>query len=117
MKIAVCERYGPPEVLIFQDLPKPSPKAGEVSIRTCAASVSAGDWRVRSRIMPRGFGLLSHLALGVGDLAGHDLPRVGEVPARHVLSPWSKCGSRGAGEGRRGRQPQENSNVRSAAEP
>ena len=29
-----------------------------------------------------------HLALRVGDLPGDDLPRLGEVPTRHLVSPW-----------------------------
>jgi NADPH:quinone reductase-like Zn-dependent oxidoreductase len=65
MKAVVYERFGPPDVLHSQEVPKPTPGANEVLIRTHATTVTAGDWRVRSREMPRGFGLISRLVLGV----------------------------------------------------
>ncbi|MBM3396391.1 MAG: NAD(P)-dependent alcohol dehydrogenase [Betaproteobacteria bacterium] len=66
MKVAFVPAYGPPEVVGFKDLPTPEPKAGELRIRVLATAVTAGDWRVRSGIMPRGFGVLRGLALGFG---------------------------------------------------
>jgi len=41
------------------------PKAHEVLIETRATTVTSADWRVRSLVLPRGFGLLGRLALGV----------------------------------------------------
>jgi NADPH:quinone reductase-like Zn-dependent oxidoreductase len=64
MKAAVCEGYGPPDVLQFKDVAKPSPKDHEVLIKVRATTVSSGDWRVRSLEVPAGFGLMSRLALG-----------------------------------------------------
>jgi NADPH:quinone reductase-like Zn-dependent oxidoreductase len=66
MKVAYVPRYGPPEVVVFREVPTPEPGRGEVRIRVLAAAVTAGDWRVRSGIMPRGFGPLRGLALGFG---------------------------------------------------
>jgi NADPH:quinone reductase-like Zn-dependent oxidoreductase len=66
MKVAFVPRYGPPEVLVFKDLPTPEPKAGEVRVRVYAAAVTSADWRLRGGILPRGFGLLRGLALGFG---------------------------------------------------
>src|SRR3569623_413448 len=48
MRAAVYRRYGPPEVVGIEDVPKPEPKAGEVRVRVHAATVCAADWRLRS---------------------------------------------------------------------
>src|SRR5512137_1530867 len=58
------DRFGPPEVLQLKDFPTPVPGEHEVLVRIRATTVTAGDWRVRSLEVPRGFGLLSRLALG-----------------------------------------------------
>ena len=65
MKAIACKRYGPPEVLEFIELPKPIPADDEILIRVRATTVSSGDWRVRSLTLPRGFGPLGRLALGM----------------------------------------------------
>ena len=40
MKAVVCTSYGPPEVLVVQQVPKPSPAADEVLIRIHATTVT-----------------------------------------------------------------------------
>lgn len=47
MKAAVYDRYGPPEVVEIRDVPKPAPKDGELLVHVRAATVAAGDWRLR----------------------------------------------------------------------
>ncbi|HSN92188.1 MAG TPA: NAD(P)-dependent alcohol dehydrogenase [Anaeromyxobacteraceae bacterium] len=66
MKAAYVPRYGPPEVVEIRDVPTPAPAAGEIRIRVLATAVTAGDWRVRSGVLPRGFGALRGLVLGFG---------------------------------------------------
>ena len=66
MKVAYVPRYGSPEVVELREVPTPAPGPGQVRIRVLAAAVTAGDWRLRSGVLPRGFGALRGLALGFG---------------------------------------------------
>lgn len=65
MKAVVYQQYGGPDVLRFTEVTTPVPKNHEVLIRIHATTVTAADWRVRSLIVPKGFGLISRLAIGV----------------------------------------------------
>lgn len=47
MKVVVCTKYGPPEVLQFQEVEKPFPKNNEVMIKVHATTVHIGDTKVR----------------------------------------------------------------------
>jgi NADPH:quinone reductase-like Zn-dependent oxidoreductase len=44
MKAIVCTQYGPPDVLQFAEVAKPTPKDDEVLIKIHAASVNPVDW-------------------------------------------------------------------------
>lgn len=66
MKVAYVPKYGPPEVVELREVPAPEPQPGQVRIRVLATTVTAGDWRLRSGVLPRGFGALRGLALGFG---------------------------------------------------
>ena len=44
MRAAVYDRYGPPEVLRVEDVPTPSPAAGQVLVRVAATSINLSDW-------------------------------------------------------------------------
>ena len=48
MRVAVQDRYGPPEVIRIEERPKPEPGAGEVLIRVRAATVSQTDAHMRN---------------------------------------------------------------------
>ena len=74
MKAIVRERYGPPDVLQFAEVEKPVPKANEVLLRLCAASVNPVDlfqmkgWPWFIRMLP-GMGKPKYKVIGC-DIAG-----------------------------------------------
>jgi NADPH:quinone reductase-like Zn-dependent oxidoreductase len=47
MKAIRIHNYGRPEVLHYEDAPRPQPQAGEVLVRVHAAGVNPIDWKVR----------------------------------------------------------------------
>jgi NADPH:quinone reductase-like Zn-dependent oxidoreductase len=65
MKAAVYRRFGAPEVVHLETVPKPVPRPGEVLIRVHASTVSAADYRARTRNVPRGLGVLVAASLGI----------------------------------------------------
>jgi NADPH:quinone reductase-like Zn-dependent oxidoreductase len=65
MDAAVARRFGPPEVVAVERVPKPTPKPDEVLIRVHASTVSVADHRLRAKDLPRGLGFLAAVALGV----------------------------------------------------
>jgi NADPH:quinone reductase-like Zn-dependent oxidoreductase len=65
MKAVVYDRYGPPEVLRLAEVETPVPDAGEVLVKVVTTTVTSADWRVRSMIVPPGYGLLARLAFGL----------------------------------------------------
>jgi NADPH:quinone reductase-like Zn-dependent oxidoreductase len=64
VKAITYSRFGSPDVLEFKEIPKPAPREHEVLIKVFATTVTAGDWRCRSRIVPKGFGAVAGMALG-----------------------------------------------------
>lgn len=88
MKAIVYETYGPPEVLQWKEVEKPTPKANEVLIKTYATTVTSGDWRVRSLNVPAGFGLISRLVFGISkpkqSILGSELAGVVESVGKDV---------------------------------
>jgi NADPH:quinone reductase-like Zn-dependent oxidoreductase len=65
VKAAVCERYGPPEVVRIREVPTPVPADGEVLVEARATTVNSGDARVRALRVPRGLSLPARLRLGL----------------------------------------------------
>jgi NADPH:quinone reductase-like Zn-dependent oxidoreductase len=90
MKAWTCRRYGGPEVLTLEDMPKPVQGKNEALVKIHAATVTSGDSRIRGYRLPRGFGLIGRLVLGFAgprkpvlgpDLAG-SIEAVGEAVTR-----------------------------------
>jgi NADPH:quinone reductase-like Zn-dependent oxidoreductase len=83
MKAVVLPKHGGPEVLSYEEVPDPTPAAGEVVVDVHAASVNAADYKVRlggsqpnltfPHILGRDFsGVVSAVGAGVTDLAVGD---------------------------------------------
>jgi NADPH:quinone reductase-like Zn-dependent oxidoreductase len=65
MKAAVCERYGPPEVVQIKEVPTPAPADREVLVKALTTTVNSGDARLRALRVPRGMSLPVRLNVGV----------------------------------------------------
>jgi NADPH:quinone reductase-like Zn-dependent oxidoreductase len=65
MKAAVYRRFGGPEVVAIHEIARPVPAADELLIRVHATTVSAADYRSRSRDVPAGLLIPSSLVLGI----------------------------------------------------
>jgi NADPH:quinone reductase-like Zn-dependent oxidoreductase len=65
MKAAVYRRYGPPDVVQIADVPRPDLKTKDVLVKVRATTVTAGDSRLRSANVPRGFGVVLRLGFGI----------------------------------------------------
>jgi alcohol dehydrogenase len=66
VKAAVCTRYGPPEVLQFEDVRDPVPGAKDVLIRIRATTVTQSDCYIRSAIPSASLAmrLMARVAIG-----------------------------------------------------
>lgn len=64
MKAIMYTRFGPPEVLQLQDVPKPAPRAKEILIRIQAATVCNEDPDMRAAPGPNGLLKPAHPILG-----------------------------------------------------
>ena len=65
MRAAVCERYGPPEVLRVVDVPVPTPEAREVRIAVVASAVTSSDTFIRGLRLPPAYRALARLRMGL----------------------------------------------------
>jgi NADPH:quinone reductase-like Zn-dependent oxidoreductase len=100
MKAIVRETYGPPDVLVLEEVPLPTLREGDVLVRVHAASANAGDWHLL-RGTPLPFRLVAGLRrpkfkiIGT-DVAGH-VEAVGRNvtqfrPGDEVFGELSRCG-------------------------
>jgi len=104
MKAIVIDRYGPPEVLRYLDVPDPQPRAGEIRIRVQAATVN----RVLDVAFRSGRQVQDGIVLpvipgvdcaGVVDRVGEGVTRwhVGDRVAATGVMPLDICREDGAG--------------------
>lgn len=77
MKAIIYTQYGPPDVLQLTEIEKPTPTENQVLVKVHAASINAGDYRVR-----KGDSMVIRLASG-GPLKPRD-PRLGSDLAGRV---------------------------------
>ncbi|GAB4246344.1 MAG: NAD(P)-dependent alcohol dehydrogenase [Ekhidna sp.] len=83
MKAAVYTSYGPPSVLKVTEIEKPTPKENEVLVKIHAATVTAGDVRLRASDFPPLFWLPARLIFGLFKpkkrILGHEFAGVVEA--------------------------------------
>jgi NADPH:quinone reductase-like Zn-dependent oxidoreductase len=65
MRAAVYRRFGGPDTVHVERLPRPTVGPDDVLVRVHASTVSAADHRARSREVPRGLGLLAATGIGL----------------------------------------------------
>lgn len=64
MRAVVCTRYGPPEVLVLQEIPTPVPRKNEVRIRILATAVTSSDCYTRGLNLNLAYRIMARLVLG-----------------------------------------------------
>jgi NADPH:quinone reductase len=104
VKAVVIHRYGPPEVLQYEDIPDPQPRAGEIRVRVHAATVNrvldvgvrAGKRASEGIVLPLIPGVD---CAGTVDALGPQVTRwrVGDRVAAAGVMPLEPCAEDGAG--------------------
>jgi NADPH:quinone reductase-like Zn-dependent oxidoreductase len=89
MKAVVWTKYGPPEVLQLQEVPKPLPQDNELLIKIFATTVTAGDCETRRMDFPLYLSLPMRLWFGpfkpkTGAILGTELAGVIEAVGKNV---------------------------------
>lgn len=65
MRAAVYRKYGPPDVVSIEDMPKPVPGTRDVLVKVAASSITSGDARMRAFNLPKPFAIPGRLVLGI----------------------------------------------------
>lgn len=89
MKAIRVHTFGGPQVLTYEDVPRPTAGAGEVLVRVYAAGVNPGDWKARAGKTLRERLLLPHIPgwdiSGVVEAVGPDVSEFREGEAVYGL--------------------------------
>lgn len=90
MKAAICDRYGPPEIVYIGEIEKPEPGDDDILVRTRATTVNSGDARLRGASFPAGMGVLVRMMMGFSGprvrILGFDVAGDVEAVGRNVTS-------------------------------
>ena len=91
MKAIVYRKYGPPEVLKLEEVPKPTPKDNEVLVQIHVTTVTSGDYRIRNFVgISWLFKLFARLAFGLfrprNKVLGMELAGIVEAVGKDVQS-------------------------------
>ncbi|MBN9308313.1 NAD(P)-dependent alcohol dehydrogenase [Devosia sp.] len=65
MRAAVYKKYGPPDVVSIEEVPKPAPGARDLLVKLAASSVTSGDARLRAFNLPKPFAIPGRLMIGI----------------------------------------------------
>ncbi len=93
MQAARIHDYGGPEQIVFEPVPRPEPKAGEVLVRLKTAGVNPADWKMRAgymkQFMPLAFPWIPGLE-GAGTVEAVGPNVTTHKPGQAVLGPITK---------------------------
>ncbi len=88
MKAVIYKKYGPPEVVQQVELPVPKPKDQEILVKIYAATITAGDARLRASDFPLLFWLPARIIFGLftprKKILGHEFAGVVETTGKSV---------------------------------
>lgn len=97
MKAVRIHRYGGPEVLVYEDAPRPKPSRGEVLIRVHAAGVNPVDWKTREGYLRQGHPSLPLIpgrdVSGVVENAGPRVASIKRGDEVYSLADFSRDGA------------------------
>jgi NADPH:quinone reductase-like Zn-dependent oxidoreductase len=96
MKAVRIHHFGPPEVVVVEDIPKPSPAKGEVLVRVAAAGVAPWDALIRegkSKVSPQPPLTLGSDLSGIVEAVGPDVSQFAIGDAVYGVTNLQFCGA------------------------
>lgn len=96
MKAARIHKFGPPEVIVVEEIPRPVPMAGEVLVRVAAAGVGPWDAIIRegqSKVSPAPPLTLGSDLAGVVEAVGPDVAQLKKGDSVYGVTNPQFCGA------------------------